>query len=173
MLKLMFWELKMDSSASTKNESIERCWNYCLSKGDIELWQDFHAASNRSTQEYKAFFDIAEEFIEDIFGAHPYRHTCKNYLSNDDADLVSVSALHENISEKMKLNNKDQRTEYEIPSEWLPWISMCPQYESRAVSKHYWCQLNSTRVFLTATMKKSNFDYHCYHKLKLYWEKNR
>ena len=53
----------------------------------------------------------------------------------------------------------------EIPSEQLLRISMCPQYESRAVSKHYTYQLNLTRILLTATMRKSNVDSHYNHKL--------
>ena len=68
----------------------------------------------------------------------------------------------------MKLNNKDQSIEYEIPSEQLLWISMCPQYESRAESKYYWCQLSLTKVLLTATMRNSNTDSHYNHKLNQY-----
>ena len=45
---------------------------------------------------------------------------------------------------------------------------MYPLYESRTVSKDYNCQLNLTRVLLTATMRKSKIDSHYNHKLNQY-----
>ena len=95
---------------------MRRCLKYCLSKRELDLWPDLHAANNRSTQKYKAFFDIAGEVIEKVSSVHPYMHSCKNYLFADHADSVSVSSIHGKIPKRMKLNNKDPRTEYEIPS---------------------------------------------------------
>ena len=77
---------------------------------------------------------------------------------------MSVPALHEKVSEWVKARNKDVGIATEVASEQLLLISICPQYESSAVSKHYRCQLNLIRVWLTATMRKSNIDSHYNHK---------
>ena len=115
---------------------MKRCLKCCLSKENIDLWLDLRVDNNGSTHKYKEPFDIIGEVIEEISGSHHYRYTCKNYFSADDADLVSVSALHGKTSDRIKLKNKYPRIEYEISSKQLPQIFMCPQYESRAVLKH-------------------------------------
>ena len=45
------------------------------------------------------FIHSLEEVIQEIFETHLYRITSKNYLFEDNAGLVSVLALHEEISQ--------------------------------------------------------------------------
>ena len=116
---------------------MERYLKYCLIKGYMDIWPDLRASNSGRPQTYKEFFNIVQEVIEEISGSHPYRCTSKKYLYADDKDLVSVSALHARVSERMKSKNKDPGIQTEIPSEQLPWISMYLQYKSRTVLKHY------------------------------------
>ena len=52
MLKLMFRDLKKDSSALINNELMERCFKYWLSKGDMNLWPNLGAA-NTGTKSFQ------------------------------------------------------------------------------------------------------------------------
>ena len=55
-----------------------------------------------------------------------------------------------------------------IPSTSLLRISLCPQYESRMVSKRYSCRLKITRAIQVATMRKNNIDSYYNHKINQY-----
>ena len=171
MLKYMYKDLTKDASRSLDIELDEGILNYCLSKGDKDLWPDLQAANSGATNKYDIFFSIAEKFVEEISGAESYRRNEKNYITSDNVHLTSISALHKAIIERMKQHEDKFVREAPTPSQTLLQISLCPQYESRLVSRYYSRRLNLTRAIQKATMRKFNIDSHYNHKINQYGNK--
>jgi hypothetical protein len=80
LLKHLFKKLTNDCTTEN-NKEIEECvLQYCLAQGDDCLWPDLQAAVNGNGEKCVKFYKIAEEIIEEISGASPYRHGSKRVL---------------------------------------------------------------------------------------------
>jgi hypothetical protein len=80
LLKHLFKKLTNDCTTEKNKEIEERVLQYCLAQDDDCLWPDLRAAVNGKEEKYTEFYKIAEEIIEEISGASPYRHGSKRVL---------------------------------------------------------------------------------------------
>ena len=168
MLQHMYTFFTKDARKSRNQLMDERILKYCLSRGNPDLWPDLRAANSGAKEKYTIFFDEAQKVIEQISGVDAYRHGEKNYLTSENSDLTSIPALYTKIVSSIKNSSDFSVKNAPLPSESLLRVSLCPQYESREVSKNYTCKLNLTRAIQKATMRKNNIDSYYNHKLNQY-----
>ena len=168
MLQLIYSDLTNDSIKSDNKDLDKRALKYCTSKGNDDLYPDLRAAMNGSKEMYTKFYSVAEQIIDEISGAQKDRNGEKNYITAHCSDLTSISALYDKIKICMKTNDDVTIVNAPLPSLNLLRISLCPQYESRAISKNFTCRFNLTRAIEMATMRKNNIDSHYNHKINQY-----
>jgi len=64
MLKYMYKDLTKDASKSLDIELDKRILNYCLSKGDKDLWPDLRAANSGASNRYDIFFLLQRNLLK-------------------------------------------------------------------------------------------------------------
>ena len=139
MLRILYLELSNDPTKSNYPEFDERIFRYCLSKGDSELWPDLRSAINGNKEMYSVFYSIAQQVIDGITGADDKRYSTKRHISRMHSEFTSIPALYDTIVSAMRANEDKEIANAPVPSQQLLRISLCPQYESREVSKLYTC----------------------------------
>jgi hypothetical protein len=168
MLRSIYRELTKDSTSPRSVKQEEVVLRYVISRGDPSLWPDLRAAMNGAEEQYSIFFSVAQQVIEEVTCATPYRHGSERVLTPSNADLVSIRSLHSRIVKDMRNSTSEETRDAPYPSDKLLSISLCPQYASRETAKYYNCRFQLRRGLLKASMRKDNPDAHYNHKLNQY-----
>ena len=74
VLRVIYRELTGDASALRDEAIYIRALDYCISKGNPDLWPDLWAAINGADEKFSVFYKYTEQVIEEVSGATPYRH---------------------------------------------------------------------------------------------------
>ena len=168
VLRVMHRRLTGDATASRDMDAELRVLAYLLNEGKTEFWPDLRAALNGSKQRHTAYFKCAEELLESITGASPYRHGEVREFTSEQKDMVSIPSLHDAIRERMQQHDDPTINNAPVPCLQLLHLSMCPRYPSRLVSMNFSSRLNVTRGIQQATMRKKNIDSHYNNAMNVY-----